>query len=175
LQKPKSLLTKWTLALYINHFQKFIFWITLTASQVCLVSALRRTDIKYVIWQQSTPHQHSLSHTAAFFLVEKDRASFQARTGTWVEPPTYARLNIFLTWKNPNSLLGLEPTTVSGKSFEVNDLNHSATDALCPMYNKYYLIKLSKPKNKNLFELKTRCIKLLKTWVYWDYRKSSVL
>jgi hypothetical protein len=30
---------------------------------------------------------------------------------------------------NPKSLSGYEPTAVRGKWFEVNDLNHSATDA----------------------------------------------
>jgi hypothetical protein len=31
--------------------------------------------------------------------------------------------------KNSKSLSGFEPTVVRGKWFEVNDLNHSATDA----------------------------------------------
>jgi hypothetical protein len=34
-----------------------------------------------------------------------------------------------LTWKNQKSLSGFEHTAVRGKWFEINDLNHSTTDA----------------------------------------------
>ena len=34
----------------------------------------------------------------------------------------------FLKWKNPKSMVGFKPTIVKGKWFEVNNLNHLATD-----------------------------------------------
>jgi hypothetical protein len=78
-----------------------------------------------------TAHRHSNGHMARFQLYwwRKTLGALPWITGTWVEPPTFRKLDSFLTWNNPNSLLGFEPKAVSGKWLEVNYLNHSATDA----------------------------------------------
>jgi hypothetical protein len=57
--------------------------------------------------------------------------NFEARAGTWVEPPTFR----FLTWKIL-TLVGLELTAVKGKWFSVGNLNHSATVAPLPLCSK---------------------------------------
>jgi hypothetical protein len=52
------------------------------------------------------------------------------QTGTRVEPPTFCKLAGYLPhMKESNVPVGIRTKAVRGKWFEVNNLNHSATDA----------------------------------------------
>jgi hypothetical protein len=58
--------------------------------------------------------------------------------------PVEEDLYIFLTWRNPKSLSGSEPTAMSSKWFEVNNLNHSVMGTPCDMWENNYIYCLSR-------------------------------